>query len=137
MLSVMMRDENAVITEHTRIYLRDCYDHTIQLMELAEMQRETIGGLTELYLCSASHRMNEVIKVLTIIATIFIPLTFLAGLYGMNFRPEDSPYSMPELSWRYSYPVVLAFMATVVVGMLWWFRRKGWLGSESDLDFEP
>ncbi len=124
-----MRDYTAFIGEDTRVYLRDCYDHTFQVMDLLESYRELGAGLMETYLSSLGNRTNEVMKVLTIIATIFIPLTFLAGVYGMNFRPESSPWNMPELAWRYGYPACLLVMALVAGGLLLYFRRKGWLGS--------
>ncbi len=127
-LNSLFRDAAPMITEDTRIYLRDCYDHVIRIMDLLETYRELATGLMDVYLSSVSNRMNEVMKVLTIIATIFIPLSFIAGVYGMNFNPERSPYNMPELAWRYGYPFALALMAAVAIGLLFFFRRRGWLG---------
>jgi magnesium transporter len=115
------RLESPLICDETRLYLRDVYDHTVQIIETIESYRDTIGGLADLYLSSVSNRMNEVMKVLTIIATIFIPLSFVAGVYGMNFA------NMPELGWQWGYPAALAVMATVAVGMLIYFRRRKWL----------
>lgn len=102
----------------TRPYLRDCYDHTVHALDLVESYRETASSL--------SNRMNDVMKVLTIIATVFIPLSFVVGVYGMNFDTEASPWNMPELGLRYGYPLLWLVMLAIVVGMLIWFRRKGW-----------
>ena len=124
----LCRDTATIITNETRIYLRDCYDHTIQIMDLVEGHREAASDLMNLYLTCISNRMNEVMKVLTIIATIFIPLTFIAGIYGMNFDPKESPLSMPELKWYWGYPCCLAVMAVVAIALLAFFQRKGWLG---------
>lgn len=117
----LMREECRRVTAATRVYLRDCYDHVAQLIDLVETDRELSANLMELYLSSTSQRLNEVMKVLTVIATIFIPLTFVVGVYGMNFR------YMPELEWRYGYFATLAAMGGMALGMLWWFRRRGWL----------
>ncbi len=125
----LSREEMPPITEETRLFFRDCYDHVAQLIDTIETHREIARGLIDLCLSSLSNRMNEVMKVLTIIATIFIPLGFIAGLYGMNFNPEISPFNMPELSWRLGYPFALLLMAVIAVGLLIYFRRKGWLGS--------
>lgn len=110
-----------VIKKTTTIYLRDVYDHTIQIIDNVESYRDMLSSMLDIYLSTVSNRMNEVMKVLTIIATIFIPLTFIAGVYGMNFR------YMPELYWHYGYFTVLAVMAIVVIFMLSYFRRKKWL----------
>jgi len=126
-VSVLQRQESALITAETRIYLRDCYDHTIQLMELVETSRELAGGLTEAYLGSLSIRTGEITKVLTIIATVFIPLTFIAGLYGMNFD-RSKPLNMPELGWSWGYPAALTLMAVVATLLVMFFRRRGWIG---------
>jgi len=124
----LLRDESPFVGETARLYLRDCYDHTVQVLEVVETYRELAGGLMDVYLSSVSNKMNEVMKVLTVIATIFIPLTFIAGIYGMNFNPERSPLNMPELNWRWGYPAVWGVMVLVTIGMLIFFRRKGWLG---------
>jgi len=126
-LSFLLREDDGVITKGTRVYLNDCYDHTVQLMDLVETYREISSGLTEIYLSSMSHRLNEVMKVLTVIATIFIPLTFVVGVYGMNFD-TDSPWNMPELRWRYGYPACIAAMVAIGFGLYAWFRRRGWIG---------
>ena len=119
--------DSELITEHTRLFLRDCYDHVLQVLDVLESYRELATGLMETYLSSQSHRLNEVMKVLTIIATIFIPLTFVAGIYGMNFNPEKSPWNMPELNWYWGYPFSLLLMAAIALALLAFFRRKGWL----------
>jgi len=120
-INSMIRRESPLIKESTLIYLRDLYDHTIQVIETVETLRDMLSGMLDIYLSSVSNRMNAVIKVLTIIATIFMPLTFIVGLYGMNFK------YMPELQWRWGYPAVLLLMVVVTVGMLIFFRRKKWL----------
>ncbi len=117
----LYRDGSPLIAEGTLPYLRDLYDHTIQVMETVEAMRDMVSGMIDIYLSSLSNRMNEVMKVLTIIATIFIPLTFIAGIYGMNFR------FMPELQWKAGYPAVWLVMAAVAGIMLAFFRRKHWL----------
>ncbi|CAG0953144.1 partial Cobalt/magnesium transport protein CorA, partial [Anaerolineae bacterium] len=121
------REEHPLIDRETQVYLRDCYDHCVQLVELVETYREVATGLLDVYLSSVSNRMNEVMKVLTIIATIFIPLGFVASVYGMNFDTSRSPYNMPELEWRYGYPYVLGLMAAMVIGLLVYFRVKRWI----------
>ena len=120
-LGALARVESALIRPATRPYLRDAYDHTIQVVDTIESLRDMIGSLMDLYLSSLSNRMNEVMKVLTIIATVFIPLTFIAGVYGMNFR------HMPELREPWGYPAVLALMLAVALAMLYFFRRKKWI----------
>jgi magnesium transporter len=96
-------------------------------MDIVETYRELAGGLIELYLTSAAGRTNEVMRVLTVIATIFLPLTFVTGLYGMNFDRSAGPLNMPELGLRYGYPLVIAVMIAAALGMFVWFRRRGWL----------
>ncbi len=125
-MNELLREESSLIGAGTRPYLRDCYDHTIQLMDMVETFREMAAGLVDEYMSSMSNRMNEIMKVLTVIATIFIPLTFIVGIYGMNFDTKASPYNMPELGWRYGYPAVLLVMAAVAAGMLYYFQRKKW-----------
>jgi len=120
-IGALERRESHLITEAVTVYLRDLYDHTIQVIDTVEANRDMLAGLLDVYLSSVSNRMNAIMKVLTIIATIFMPLTFIAGLYGMNFR------HMPELEWVWGYPAVLALMAIIAVGMLLFFRRKKWL----------
>ena len=121
------RGKNSLVTAETNVYLRDLYDHSVRVIETSETYRDMLSGVLDIYLSSVSNRMNEVMKVLTIIATIFMPLTFLAGVYGMNFAPDSSPWNMPELRWRFGYPAVLAVMAIVAIVMILYFRRKKWL----------
>ena len=120
-ISSLERGEFPGIQESTQIYLRDVYDHTIQVMDTIEIYRDMLSGMLDIYLSSLNNRMNAVMKVLTIIATIFMPLTFLAGVYGMNFK------HMPELDWPWGYPIILILMASVAILMLTLFRRKKWL----------
>ncbi|HET9481901.1 MAG TPA: magnesium/cobalt transporter CorA [Candidatus Polarisedimenticolia bacterium] len=120
----LVREESDLISDQTRLYLRDCYDHSVQILDMVETYRELAAGLMDIYISSLSQKLNEVMKVLTIIATIFIPLTFVVGLYGMNFE------HMPELKWRYGYPAVLVAMAIMGLFMLVYFIRKGWIGPE-------
>lgn len=117
----LLRGESAVFHKSTLIYLRDIYDHLIHVIDSIEIYREMLAGMMDLYLSSISNRMNEVMKVLTVIATIFMPLTFIAGVYGMNFKV------MPELDWPLGYPAVLLLMAIVAGSMLFYFRKKKWL----------
>ncbi|MEX0715032.1 MAG: magnesium/cobalt transporter CorA [Planctomycetaceae bacterium] len=124
----LVRDPHPLVTHDTRIYLRDCYDHTIQILDLLQTYREVCSDLREFYFAMVSQRTNEIMRVLTVIATIFMPLTFVAGVYGMNFDPEASPWNMPELSWRLGYPAALGLMAAIAIGQLLYFRRHGWLG---------
>lgn len=120
-LNSLVRDETQLISDPTRVFLRDAYDHTVQVIDTIETMRDLLSSLMDLYLSSVSNRMNEIMKVLTIIATLFIPLTFIAGVYGMNFE------HMPELKWRWGYPAVLLLMAIVAGVMILYFRRKSWL----------
>lgn len=120
-LAVLERADTGLIRAPTVIYLRDVYDHTIQIVDTIESLRDIVSGMHDTYLSSVSNRLNEVMKVLTIWATIFIPLTFLVGVYGMNFR------YFPELEWRWSYPVLWLFMLSAAFSMLAFFRRRRWL----------
>ncbi len=121
LINGLQRNESSLISETTGIYLRDTYDHTIQVMDTVESLRDVVSGMLDIYLSSVSNSMNAVMKMLTIIATIFIPLTFVAGIYGMNFK------YMPELEWRWAYPSILVVMIIVAIGMLIYFRKKKWL----------
>jgi magnesium transporter len=118
---LLERGETHLMQESTRLYTRDLYDHTIQAMDTTEIYRDILSGMLDIYLSSISNRMNEVMKVLTIISTLFIPLTFIVGVYGMNFK------YIPELEWHWSYYAVLLVMAVLVTGMLVLFRRRKWL----------
>ncbi|MGH6914973.1 MAG: magnesium/cobalt transporter CorA [Geminicoccales bacterium] len=130
MLAALSRDPYVGFTETTQLFLRDCYDHAVQLLDMTETYRDFATNLFELYLSTVSNRMNEVMKVLTIIATIFMPLSFIASIYGMNFNAEKSPWNMPELDWYFGYPFALLLMALVAAVMLVMFWRKGWLGGD-------
>jgi magnesium transporter len=121
------REQYSFIAKSTYIYLRDLHDHIKQIAENVENYREVINGLQEVYISQSGQKMNEIMKILTIISTIFIPLTFIVGIYGMNFHAENSPWNMPELSWKYGYPFVILIMICVVIGMLIFFKRKKWL----------
>ena len=130
-INSLARDPHESIDAETRVYLRDCYDHTVQIIDIVETYRELDADLTDLYLSSLSNRLNEVMKVLTIIATIFMPLSFIASVYGMNFNTQASPYNMPELNWRYGYPFVWVLMALSGAAMYVYFRWKRWIGPNS------
>jgi len=121
-LTRMMRNDMPFVTNEVRTYLRDTHDHCHQLLDVVDSHRELVSGLMNTYLSIVSNKTNEVMKVLTIMASIFIPLTFLAGLYGMNFK------RMPELELWWAYPLLLGVMFAVAIGMLFQFRRRGWLG---------
>jgi magnesium transporter len=125
-INMLIRDENPLMEERTRVFLRDCYDHMVHILELLDSYRDMASGLHDLYLSTLSQKMNEVMKVLTIIATIFIPLSFVVGLYGMNFNTELSPWNMPELNTRYGYPVLWLGLLGISAGMLVYFKRKKW-----------
>jgi magnesium transporter len=124
-INSLLRDGHTLIQEDTNLYLRDCYDHTIQIMDLVETYRDMTASMLEIYLSSISNRMNEVMRVLTVIATLFIPPTFIASLYGMNFD-RDSKWYMPELGWPFGYLAVVAIMVAAAIGMLIFFRRRNW-----------
>jgi len=127
-INTLVREDQELIMHDTRLFLRDCYDHTIQVMDLLETYRDMTSSMLDIYLSSISNKMNDIMRVLTIIATIFIPLTFVAGVYGMNFGSNtNSPWAMPELSWYYGYPLAWLLMVMVAAGMLIYFWRKRWL----------
>lgn len=121
MVGALERGQSPLFQESTMLYVRDVYDHTAQVLETLEMYREMVSGMLDIYLSSLSNRMNEVIKTLTIFSALFMPLTFVVGLYGMNFR------HMPELEWKWGYPTVLIAMAVMACLMLWFFRRRRWI----------
>jgi magnesium transporter len=123
----LLRDADNFVKPETQIYLRDCYDHVVRLTERVEVYREQCADLLSTYLSLVSNRMNEVMKVLTIFATIFMPLSFIAGLYGMNFSPSASRWNMPELNLAYGYPMALGVMALTAIGLVVYFKRKDWL----------
>ncbi len=117
----LLKDESELVADSTRVFLRDLYDHAVHVLDSVETLRDIVSGMLDVYLSSASNRMNQVMKVLTVMSSIFIPLTFIVGVYGMNFE------YMPELKTPWGYPAVLLLMATVAGGLLLMFRRKGWI----------
>lgn len=126
-LNQLIRDGSPLISANVQIYLRDCYDHVIQLLDIVETYRELASSLMDVYLSSVSNRMNEIMKILTVISTIFIPLTFIVGVYGMNFE------YMPELKQPWGYPLVWAVMLAVAAGLIYFFWRRGWFSDFSTL----
>ncbi|MDB6154327.1 MAG: zntB [Chthoniobacteraceae bacterium] len=128
-ISALMHDESGLIAAQTKVYLRDCYDHTIQIMDLIESYRDITSGLLEMYLSCVSMRTNEIMRVLTVVSSIFIPLTFVAGLYGMNFDFEGGkmPWNMPELHKPWGYIACLGVMLAISIVQVLFFRRKKWL----------
>lgn len=127
LMALLRMDDRELPTQETRLFLRDCYDHALRVVDWIDAHRDFAASLMEVHLSMIGNRTNEAMKVLTIISTIFIPLSFLAGIYGMNFDPDSSPYNMPELRWRYGYPAALAVMAVAAGLLLWLFRRKRWI----------
>jgi magnesium transporter len=125
-LGHLLRSDDSPLSSATRSYVRDVLDHHMRVGDQLENLSDLTRSLHELYLMSLSHRMNDVMKLLTIIATIFIPLTFISGVYGMNFDPDVSPWNMPELRARFGYPAVMLLFAAIGLGMAWMFRRRGW-----------
>ena len=119
-IGILLREESTLVGAETRVFLRDVYDHVVQALEIVESLRETAVSVMEVYLSVQNQRLNETMKVLTVIATLFIPLTFIASIYGMNFR------HMPELEWRYGYVWALGLMVVTAVSLIAYFRRKGW-----------
>ncbi len=135
-INSLIRDSSDLISPEVRIYLRDCYDHTVQVMDMVETYRELSSGLMDVYLSSVGNKMNEIMKLLTVISSIFIPLTFVAGVYGMNFNTEKSPWNMPELNWYLGYPLCLGLMAAIASGLVYFFWRRGWFDNFSSLKEE-
>ena len=127
----LLHEESGLISANTKIYLRDCYDHTVQLMDLVESYRDVLSGLMEIHLSSVGLRTNEIMRVLTVISSVFIPLTFIAGVYGMNFAAEHDgkklPWNMPELYQPYGYFSCLGLMLLIAGGQLIYFKRKRWI----------
>jgi len=132
-INSLIRDGSDLISDDVRVYLRDCYDHAVQVLDMVETYRELSSSLMDVYLSSVSNRMNEVMKLLTVISTIFIPLTFIAGVYGMNFDPEKSPLNMPELDWYFGYPLCWGIMVAIALSLVYYFYRKGWFENLSDI----
>jgi magnesium transporter len=127
----LMHEETGLVRPETKVFLRDCYDHTVQIMDLVESYRDVVSGLMELYLSSIGIRTNEIMRVLTVMSSIFIPLTFIAGLYGMNFAYQEGdqkmPLNMPELHNPYGYVIVLGIMVVIAIGQVLFFKHKKWL----------
>jgi magnesium transporter len=134
LLSTLTRDEHGLLQRETRLYLRDCYDHAVQLMDLLETYREIASGLMDVYASSVNVKLSEIMKVLTVIATVFMPLGFIASLYGMNFDRRVSSWNMPELGWRFGYPFALMLMCICAAGMVVYFWRSGWVGGRKRHD---
>ncbi len=120
-VGALQRDTHECVSANTLVYLRDVYDHVVQIIDIVEAYREVATGLSETYMSAMSNRLNEAMKVLTTVGTIFIPITFLAGVYGMNF------HHMPELEWRFAYPVFWVVCAAIAGGMFYWLKKRGWL----------
>ena len=127
----LIRDGSEHIDPSILNHVRDCYDHTIQIIDVIETYRELASGLTDVYLSATGNKMNEIMKVLTIISTIFIPLTFIAGIYGMNFNPEKSPFNMPELNWYWGYFLCWGIMLLITSVQVYIFWKKGWFRQNS------
>lgn len=125
-LSDLMRADSALVDPATSVWLRDCHDHLLRVIDLVESDREAVSTLMDVNLSLTNHKLNEVMKVLTLIATIFMPLGFVAGVYGMNFD-RTSPWNMPELGWSLGYPFALSLMALISIGFLFYFRKKRWI----------
>ena len=128
-INALIRDGSNLISKEVQVYLRDCYDHTVQVMDMVETYRELATGLMDVYLSAVSNKMNEIMKLLTIVSAIFIPLTFIAGVYGMNFDRTKSPLNMPELDWYWGYPFCLALMFAIAGSLVFFFWKRGWFRS--------
>jgi magnesium transporter len=127
----LIRDSDDLICQEVRVYLQDVYDHIVQVVDIIENYREIASSLMDVYLSSINNRMNEVMKLLTVISSIFIPLTFIAGVYGMNFNTEKSPLNMPELGWYWGYIICLSVMAVIAVLQIYFFWKRGWFDNFS------
>jgi magnesium transporter len=132
-LNTLIRDGSSVIDPEILVFLRDCYDHTVQIIDIIETYRELASSLTDIYLSAISNKMNEVMKLLTVISSIFIPLTFIVGIYGMNFDTEVSPWNMPELKWYWGYPLCWLLMLSVAAFLVYFFWRRGWFENFSKI----
>jgi magnesium transporter len=126
-INALIRDGSPLVNPEVIRYLRDCYDHTVQIIDVIETYRELSSGLMNVYLSAVSNKMNEIMQLLTVISTIFIPLTFIVGVYGMNFNPDTSPFNMPELNWYWGYIVCWLVMIGIAGGLSYFFWRHGWL----------
>lgn len=125
-INILIRDGSDLISPDVRVYLRDCYDHAVQVIDMLESYRELASGLMDVYLSSVGNRMNEIMKLLTVVSGIFIPLTFITSLYGMNFDSDASRWNMPELEWRWGYPTVLVVMGAIATILVLFFWKRGW-----------
>lgn len=129
-INALLHEESGLVRRETKVFLRDCYDHTVQIMDLIEAYRDSVTSLMELYLSSVGIRTNEIMRVLTVLSAIFSPLTFLAGIWGMNFQKETDgialPFNMPELHWRFGYLSSLAIMALIATAQIYYFKKKKW-----------
>ncbi len=130
-VNTLIRDTTPLVSDTTRVYLRDCHDHAVRISDLLEMYREVCSALMEVHYTRASNKLNEVMKVLTLITTLFIPPTLIAGIYGMNFNPDRSPFNMPELNWYLGYPLALLLMVLMPCGLVFFLRSKGWITSKN------
>ena len=128
-INSLIRDGSELISSDVQVYLRDCYDHTVQVMDMVETYRELATGLMDVYLSAVSNKMNEIMKLLTVVSAIFIPLTFIAGVYGMNFDRAKSPLNMPELGWYWGYPFCLTLMGITAGSLVFFFWKRGWFKS--------
>lgn len=135
-INALIRDGSNLMSHEVTIYLRDCYDHAIQVLDMVETYRELAASLMDVYLSSVSNKMNEVMKFLTVMSSIFIPLTFIAGIYGMNFNTEKSPWNMPELDWYWGYPLCLALMGLIAFVLVFFFWRRGWFENFSSMTIQ-
>ncbi|MEO0848002.1 MAG: magnesium/cobalt transporter CorA [Cyanobacteria bacterium J06648_1] len=126
-LNTLIRDGHPLVNDHVLRYLKDCYDHTVQIIDTIEIYRELASGLMDVYLSAVSNKMNQVMKLLAVVSTIFIPLTFIAGIYGMNFNTQVSPWNLPELDWYWGYPLCITIMLTVAAALICYFWQLGWL----------
>jgi magnesium transporter len=133
-INKLIRDGSEFISSEVSIFLRDCYDHIVQIIDIIETYRELASSLTDIYLSSISNKMNEIMKLLTVISSIFIPLTFIVGVYGMNFNSEVSPWNMPELNWYWGYPFCWMVMLATSGGLIYYFWRRGWFQNFSAPD---
>ncbi|HIK45112.1 MAG TPA: magnesium/cobalt transporter CorA [Leptolyngbyaceae cyanobacterium M65_K2018_010] len=130
-INSLIRDSEDLVSQEVRVYLQDVYDHIVQVVDIIENYREIASSLMDVYLSSINNRMNEVMKLLTVISSIFIPLTFIAGVYGMNFNPEKSPFNMPELEWPWGYVACLIVMAIIASTQIYLFWKRGWFDNFS------
>lgn len=130
-INSLIRDSDELISQEVRVYLQDVYDHIVQVVDIIENYREIASSLMDVYLSSINNRMNEVMKLLTVISSIFIPLTFIAGVYGMNFDTEKSPFNMPELGWYWGYVICLVVMAVIAALQIYFFWKRGWFDNFS------